>query len=368
MGQATPFQKEAWTEYGIGVLIILGRIFARWKVVGVKNWQGDDYFAIAALLFWTAELTMLELIGQHGANIGLTDAQRAAMTPEQVESLVIGSKCLLAGWTCYVTLIWCLKACMLFFYNRLTLGLMQQKLVKINAVVCLCSYVAVIFTIFFHCFPIQKHWQIYPDPGEQCTVDRINYLVLAVTNVSTDAVLVSIPIPLLAKVRLALRRKLVIGVLLCGGVFVMCAALLRCILSLQSINSINTSTIWAIRETFVALIAVNAPCIKPLFSTSVWLGSSKDLSSKNVHRYGASGSYSLSVFGKSKPDPLASNMSKLGDHASDEFILREQSQSGPTYVNDVSGGHGQHVDEESGKFSEGGIQVTTMYEVKTGRA
>ncbi|KAF7155856.1 hypothetical protein CNMCM5623_008736 [Aspergillus felis] len=389
MGQATPFQKEAWTEYGIGVLIILGRIFARWKVVGVKNWQGDDYFAIAALIFWTAELTMLELIGQHGANIGLTDAERAAMTPEQVERLVIGSKCLLAGWTCYVTLIWCLKACMLFFYNRLTLGLMQQKLVKINAVVCLFSYVAVIFTIYFHCFPIQKHWQIYPDPGENCTVDRINYIVLAVTNVSTDAVLVSIPIPLLAKVRLALRRKLVIGVLLCGGVFVMCAALLRCVLSLQSINSINTSTIWAIRETvrplapsqetaflsrekltnqFVALIAVNAPCIKPLFSSSVWLGSSKGPSSKNAHRYGASGSYSLSVFGKSKPDPLTSQRSKLGDHASDEFILREQSQSGPTYMNDVSGGHGQHMDEESGKFSEGGIQVTTMYEVKTGTA
>ncbi|KAF4207618.1 hypothetical protein CNMCM8927_002695 [Aspergillus lentulus] len=368
MPQATPFQKEAWTEYGIGVLIILGRIFARWKVVGVKNWQGDDYFAIIAMLFWTAELTMLELIGQHGANIGLTDAQRAALTPEQVKSLVSGSKCLLAGWTCYVTLIWCLKACMLFFYNRLTLGLMQQKLVKINAVVCVFSYIAVIFTIYFHCLPIQKHWQIYPDPGEQCTVDRINYIVLAVTNVCTDAVLVSIPVPLLAKVRLALRRKLVIGVLLCGGVFVMCAALLRCILSLQSINSINTSTIWAIRETFVAIIAVNAPCIKPLFSSSVWLGSSKDPSSKNAHRYGGSGSYSLSVFGKSKPDPLVSHTSKLGDHASDEFILREQSQSGPTYVHDVSGGHGQHMDEESGKFAEGGIQVTTMYEVKTGRA
>lgn len=183
MAQATPFQKEAWTEYGIGVLIILGRIFARWKVVGVKNWQGDDYFAILALLFWTAELTMLELIGQHGANIGLTNAQRAAMTPDQVKSLVIGSKCLLAGWVCYVTLIWCLKACMLFFYNRLTLGLMQQKLVRINAVLCALSYVAVIFTIFFHCLPIQKHWQIYPDPGDHCTVDRINYIVLAVTNV-----------------------------------------------------------------------------------------------------------------------------------------------------------------------------------------
>jgi hypothetical protein len=48
------------------------------------------------------------------------------------------------------------------------------------------------------------------------------------------------------------NRKLVIGVLLCGGVFVMCATLLRCILSLQSINSINTSTIWAIRETVLS--------------------------------------------------------------------------------------------------------------------
>jgi hypothetical protein len=63
---------------------------------------------------------MLELIGQHGTNIGLSDEQRAAATPELVADLVYGSKCLLAGWTCYVTLIWSLKACMLFFYNRLT--------------------------------------------------------------------------------------------------------------------------------------------------------------------------------------------------------------------------------------------------------
>lgn len=37
--------------------------------------------------------------------------------------------------------------------------------------------------------------------------------------------------------------------LLCGGIFVMAATLLRCILSLKDINSINNSTVWAIRET-----------------------------------------------------------------------------------------------------------------------
>ncbi|KAE8314035.1 hypothetical protein BDV41DRAFT_534884 [Aspergillus transmontanensis] len=360
MGHSTPFQKEAWTEYGIGVIILLLRIFARFRVVGVKNWQGDDYFVFVVLAFWTAELTMLELIGQYGTNIGLDDAQRASLTPEQTKTLVSGSKCLLAGWTCYVTLIWSLKACMLFFYNRLTLGLVQQKLVKFNAVLCAGTYTAVILTIFLHCRPLKKNWQVYPDPGLNCTADYVNYIVIAVTNVLTDAILVCIPIPLLAKVRLALRRKLMIGVLLCGGVFVMIATLLRCILSLQSINSINTSTIWAIRETFVGIIAVNAPCIKPLFSTSTWLGSSEDPYSSSRKK----GSYSLSVFGKSKPSHLESTKStKMGGRSSDEFILHGEGTR--TFVNDGQTGRSESLsDEEAGSHPMGGIQVTTMYEIR----
>ncbi|KAI9927001.1 hypothetical protein ASPWEDRAFT_46459 [Aspergillus wentii DTO 134E9] len=353
MAQATPFQKEAWTEYAIGVIILLLRIFARVKVVGFRNWQGDDYFAIIALLFWTAELTMLEMIGQYGTNIGLSDDQRAALTVGETLGLQIGSKCLLAGWTCYVTLIWSLKACMLFFYNRVTLGLTQQKVVKFCAGLCAATYTAVILTIFLHCRPLHKNWQVYPDPGVNCSADYVNYIVIAVTNVSTDALLVSIPIPLLAKVRLTLRRKLLIGVLLCGGVFVMVATLLRCILSLQSIDSINTSTIWAIRETFVAIISVNAPCIKPLFSSSIWLGSSKDPSSKN-----RAASYSLSVFGKSKPSQLASTNTYHGERGSGEFILQE-----PSHGHAFMGGEGASMsDEEAAR--KGGIQVTTQYEVR----
>ncbi|KAB8071482.1 hypothetical protein BDV29DRAFT_197345 [Aspergillus leporis] len=358
MGQATPFQTEAWAEYGIGTVVILLRIFARFKVVGIRNWQGDDYFAFVTLAFWTAELSMLELIGQYGTNIGIPDAQRAALTPDQIELLARGSKCLLAGWTCYVTLIWSLKACMLFFYNRLTLGLVQQKLVKFNAVLCLCTYVAVILTIFLHCRPLYKNWQVYPNPGLNCSAGYVNYIVIAVTNVSTDAILVCIPVPLLAKVRLALRRKFIIGLLLCGGIFVMIATLLRCILSLQSIDSINTSTIWAIRETFVAIIAVNAPCIKPLFSSSIWLGSSKDPSSRNGKQ-----SYSMSVFGKSKPSQLGSTRgTKLGERSSGEFILRDTGHR--TYVNDGRmGTTGSLSDEEAGQQPKDGIQVTTMYEI-----
>ncbi|KAL2823777.1 hypothetical protein BDW59DRAFT_148324 [Aspergillus cavernicola] len=370
-----PTQKEAWTEYGIGVLVIMLRIFARFKVVGVKNWQGDDYFCILVLAFWTAELCMLELIGQYGTNIGLTDDQRAALTPDQTDRLVYGSKCLMAGWTCYVCLIWSLKACMLFFYNRLTLGLMQQKLVKFNAVLCASTFVAVIMTIFLHCRPISKHFQVYPDPGLNCSADYVNYIVIASTNVVTDAILLSIPIPLLAKVRLALRRKLIIGVLLCGGIFVIAATLLRCILSLQSIDNINNSTIWAIRETFVAIIAINAPCIKPLFSSSVWLRSSSKDPSSGREGYGNGkssngASFRMSGFGKSKAQSqLDSTVVSRPGRDSDEFILRETRQDHPEIGfaggerdGSGSGSRSSIEDEEGGR--KGGIQVTTVYEVR----
>ena len=56
---ATPFQTEAWIEYGLGVLILLLRYFARWKAVGFKGWQGDDWFAVLALFFWTVRVIVL---------------------------------------------------------------------------------------------------------------------------------------------------------------------------------------------------------------------------------------------------------------------------------------------------------------------
>lgn len=61
-------------------------------------------------------------------------------------------------------------------------------------------------------------------------------------------------------------RKIVLGLLLCSGMFVFIAALLRCIESLGAIGNIYNSTIWGIREVFVGICAVCAPGIKPLFS------------------------------------------------------------------------------------------------------
>ena len=112
---------------------------------------------------------MLELIGQYGTNIGITDEIGADLTDDEIARLVFGSKCLLAGWTFYVTLIWSLKASMLFFYNRITLGLQQQKAVKWTGLACVLAYLGVIAVIWGHCHPVHKNWQVVPYPGGKST-------------------------------------------------------------------------------------------------------------------------------------------------------------------------------------------------------
>lgn len=46
------FATEAWIEYAVGVFVLLCRVVCRVRVVGLE-WDGDDYFTISALFFWT---------------------------------------------------------------------------------------------------------------------------------------------------------------------------------------------------------------------------------------------------------------------------------------------------------------------------
>ena len=207
---------------------------------------------------------------------------------------------------------------------------------------------------------------------------------------STDFVIVCIPLPLLWTVKLSIKRKLIIGVLLCSGVFIMIATLLRCILSLRDIEGINTSTIWAIRETvnlptlllrnphssnfanssqFVGIIAVNAAAIKPLFSASRWIASSKGSSGNYKSSNYAANKYGhpLSNIGGSGAHPsLSSNrhrkmMTDLGENSSEEHIVQKPDYKG--FQSDV-----RAASTNSESSHQNGIMVTREYEVSPGKS
>ncbi|KAA8645105.1 uncharacterized protein ATNIH1004_009320 [Aspergillus tanneri] len=52
-------------------------------------------------------------------------------------------------------------------------------------------------------------------------------------------------------------------------------------MSLNNLNNINKSIVWSNRESIVAIVAVNVPCIKPIFNASTWRqqSSSRDIES-----------------------------------------------------------------------------------------
>ncbi|KAF9887271.1 hypothetical protein FE257_010399 [Aspergillus nanangensis] len=270
---ADNFTIEAFTLLGIAIVAIIIRVVARWFTAGPRNFQLDDYLMPLAGVVYGLETGAAYCVGAwwHGlANNSMTDEQRASLSPDSQEYhlRVGGSKTQVIGWSLYTTLLWLLKACMAIFYSRLTAGLINMRLrVQIAYAFIAVTYLAVILSILLGCQPMSKNWQIYPDPGNYCqpAVSHIDVYVTVVLNVATDLYLITIPTPMLFKARLPWREKLELLVLFSGGIFVMAAGILRCVLIVTAgADGAQQAGSWACRETFVAVIIGNAPMIYPL--------------------------------------------------------------------------------------------------------
>ncbi|CAI7646505.1 unnamed protein product [Penicillium palitans] len=267
------FNTEAFTLLGVAIVIIGLRTTARWIMVGPKGFQADDYLMIVACVVYGLETGAAYMVGAWFmglANNSMTDEQRKRLSPdsEEYRLRVGGSKVQVAGWSLYTLLLWLLKTCMAIFYSRLTAGLVNMRIrIHLAYVLIAVTYIATICSILFGCHPMEKNWQIDPNPGNYCqpAVSKIDIYVTVVLNVATDLYLISIPAPMLVKARLKWREKLELLVLFSGGLFVMMAGILRCVLILTAgANGAQQAGSWACRETFVAVVIGNIPMIYPL--------------------------------------------------------------------------------------------------------
>jgi hypothetical protein len=157
---------------------------------------------------------------------------------------------------------------------------------------CTASYIAVCLMALTSCWPsvtsavmmtrsenwvltlfacrIQKNWQVRPLPSENCTYRPQNFVVLSIFNITSDAALMSIPLPILKHLRVSSRRKLGVSVLLSSGVFVISTAIVRVTITLVGEPTVITINLWGFRELGVGLIAVTAPIIYPMFTPEFW--------------------------------------------------------------------------------------------------
>ncbi|KAJ4190972.1 hypothetical protein NW755_005184 [Fusarium falciforme] len=213
---------------------------------------------------------------------------------------------------------------MLFFFSRITIGTWHSILVKTASVCCAISYLAVFLTVTFGCFPTRKNWQVVPDPGEKCTFRRQNLVVTTVLNVLTDSMILGIPLPLLWKLQIPLRRKIVIGLLLSSGLFVIAAAIIRATLTLSAHPSALAVNEWGVRETLVGIITVNIPILRPMFKRSFWSWQNNTNISSSFRTTTGAGK-STDITGPYELTPSIAEGSKPSDRGSQESIFKKDS-------------------------------------------
>ncbi|KAH7057422.1 hypothetical protein B0J12DRAFT_717715 [Macrophomina phaseolina] len=248
------FTAEAFILLSLGILIIFFRVFLNAISRGFQGLDWDDYCMVFVMvLVYTLETVTAYAQGAFWAglaNNGMTDAERRHLDPRSYE---------------YYLRLCKLSVC--FFYSRLTSGLRQYNTrLELCYGILLATFIATECTVLLGCRPFHHNWQISPDPGNHCqpAISKPNLWVTVVLNVSTDALLTSIPLCMLWNAKtLPLRTKPSLSLIFSGAIFVMAAGILRCalILSDPSNAAPARATSWACRETFVAVVISNAPAL-----------------------------------------------------------------------------------------------------------
>lgn len=185
-----------------------------------------------------------------------------------------------------LNVIYTIKACMLLMYTRLTLGLRDSRLVRWLAVYVGVGWFATEVAFFTACLPFSGYWAL-PPPDPQCTTLANYAIVQACFNISSDILMLGIPIPLIVRMKLPWRQKIVLVFIFSLGVFVIIAALLTKVFNLTDVYSPDYM-LWYVREASVAVYVSNLPMIWPLLRE--WFPSLKAMSPGFVRsRYTGSG-------------------------------------------------------------------------------
>ncbi|KAJ6084130.1 hypothetical protein N7486_010930 [Penicillium sp. IBT 16267x] len=113
-----------------------------------------------------------------------------------------------------------------------------------------------------YCRPFSQYWAM-PVDNMQCATYQHYSITQAVFNISSDAVMFAIPIPLLVRAQLKKHRKILLLGVMSLGLFTIIAAILNKYFNFASPLT-TTYQVWYIREASTAIYVANLMCWWPL--------------------------------------------------------------------------------------------------------
>jgi len=191
------------------------------------------------------------------------DYDEVLADPQQVRDRIFGSKIVIGLEQCMLFSTWGVKTCMLILYWRITQNLRSNLYIKILSVYVALGFVVIMICYYaIYCRPFSQYWAM-PVEDLQCATYQRYSITQAVFNISSDAVMFAIPIPLLIKAQLKKARKVVLIGVMSLGLFTIIAAILNKYFNFASPLT-TTYQIWYIREASTAIYVANLMCWWPL--------------------------------------------------------------------------------------------------------
>ncbi|KAL4976468.1 hypothetical protein BDW66DRAFT_159654 [Aspergillus desertorum] len=198
----------------------------------------SDYLTMVCIVFVLARSALTTAVLLWGNNNMTRPALN--MTETEIYHRTVESKLTLANRAIYTTYLWIQKSNVLLLCERVLTGLPEpEMIVKVYWLVLLGSLVAVMGTTFGECWPAHLYWQVMPNPGD-CVKANIQLVTLVALNITTDAMLIVLPMPWLLRVRKSWlkRQKYVL------------------LFSSSGTAQVNRDT-WGSVEEFFAVVAAN---------------------------------------------------------------------------------------------------------------
>ncbi|KAJ5229763.1 hypothetical protein N7489_010471 [Penicillium chrysogenum] len=220
----------------------------------------DDYSALVASVLTLAYAGIA--VAQTRWGQGLS----AAYFPK--ENVIPFSKIQYAGGPVYCLAVLGFKVALLTSYLRIA-GIIERyrKIIFAAIVVCVINQLIFTFIISISCTPVAKQWDSSLEG--HCIHTIPFYFALGGTSIALDLIIIALPLPVLWKLQLRLKQKVLLAGLFALGFFVTVIQVIRIftVKALETYTDSKNIVIWSCVETSLGVVIACIPTYGPLFKS-----------------------------------------------------------------------------------------------------
>ncbi|KAK0634285.1 hypothetical protein B0T17DRAFT_1739 [Bombardia bombarda] len=259
------------TIVGINVVIFITTIFAV-TALGLRLWSNrirraplifSDYMAIVATIFAAGTAGVCLTLG-FAAGLGVHLPELIKTSPDK---LVLHIKLFIPAQLLWAAANTCVKLSILSLYTTLFPAKPFRRVCYGTMAVSTAYFVTVLLEIFLRCKPVQFSWDKSIVDGT-CDGQNTAFLVAGITNLVIDSFIVVLPMPMLWRLQIAKRKKIVIAGMFSLGAVICLLSLLRVIwlvswdLNDQTYSGVP-GVIYSTLEPVLGVVNACLPTIRP---------------------------------------------------------------------------------------------------------